>query len=256
MATPQTVSKMTQAMLQAPLIVGIGINLSGYNQEIPLDPPVSADPEHAMMVTQVLAPSVTCLDHYDPFQKTLDAGYPIHYVLQAVVTINPPVAPTAPLPPAPNIPLNVQPTQQNVNLLTQIVKLYTALLSLFKTKQQGIPDEIKVAPEEIQSTLMQKIFAGSHAFWNWLVVSSSDPTQVALTVKGLTSLGITQAVFAMLPLLGLHPSFDLNTLGDQLYTLVYGGLVAVSTVVTVYAAFMKVYRTVTGKNAALSQPIN
>lgn len=72
--------------------------------------------------------------------------------------------------------------------------------------------------------MINKIFSGSHALWNWVVTSSADPNQVALTVKGFLSLGVVQTIFSLLPLVGIHPSFDLNGLGDQVYTVVYGGL--------------------------------
>lgn len=100
--SPKNVPLMQAAMLQAPLCVGVAV-AGNWNQQIPSpDPSVSASPEHCMMSTQILPPLVDCLDHYDPFQKTLDAGYPINYALQGVVTIAiTPVPSPVPLPPNP-----------------------------------------------------------------------------------------------------------------------------------------------------------
>lgn len=89
--------------------------------------------------------------------------------------------------------------------------------------------------------MVKKIFAGSGDFWNKIVVSSADPTAVALTAKGFVSLGIVQAIFGVLPLLGFHPSFDLNGVGDQIYTVTYSVLSAVSGIVAVVGAVRKAW---------------
>ena len=123
------------ALHQAPLQFGIAVNEGGYNQDTPADPPAGSSPEHSVLNYQIVGTGCEVLDHYLPFDKTLDAGYPIPFALQGVV--NPTVAvPPQPAPtPLPPIPQNVQPTQQNVNLLTQIVNLYKAILSLVKGRK-------------------------------------------------------------------------------------------------------------------------
>lgn len=57
------------------------------------------------------------------------------------------------------------------------------------------------------------MFKNSSAFWNWLVTSSSDPTQVALTVKGI--------VTAVIPVLAfLIHTPNLSSLPDEIYSFV------------------------------------
>lgn len=85
------------------------------------------------------------------------------------------------------------------------------------------------------------MFKNSGTFWNWFVVSSADANSVALTVKGFTSLAVVQAGFSLLGVLGYHPAFDLNGLGDALYAVVYGGLSAVSAALGTYGALRKLY---------------
>jgi hypothetical protein len=70
-------------------------------------------------------------DHYEPRKKVLDAGYPVRYVMQGVVSPILAPAPTTPTIPVP-VPVIVQPTQANVTILTQIVALYEAILLLIK----------------------------------------------------------------------------------------------------------------------------
>lgn len=89
--------------------------------------------------------------------------------------------------------------------------------------------------------MLNKIFAKSHILLNWLVISSSDPQAVAMTAKGLMSLGAVQAIFGMLPFLGFHPTFDLNSLGDQIYAITYGTLTAVSGIMLVVGGLRKVW---------------
>lgn len=98
--------------------------------------------------------------------------------------------------------------------------------------------------------MLNKIFSKSHDFLNWLVVSSSDPQTVAMTAKGLMSLGAVQAIFGLLPFFGFHPTFDLNGLGDQIYAFTYGGLTAVSGIVTAIGAGRKVWNWFFGYQAS------
>ncbi len=80
-------------------------------------------------------------------------------------------------------------------------------------------------------------------FFDWLLKSSSDPSEVALTAKGLVGLGIVQGVFALLPSVGIHPSFDLNTLGDVIYSVVNAVLTAIAGIATLIGVIRKVYLT-------------
>ena len=245
---PKDVVALATALRQAPVCLGVAVT-GGWNQVTPQDPPAGQAPQHAVMAYAMVGETVSILDHYEPFEKILDAGYEISYALQGIVN---PIVNVIVNQPVPLIQQHqvfsptIAPTQQNVNLLTQIVALYQKILSLLSPQPKGIPELQKVAPEEIYTNFMQKVFANSHAFWNWLVTSSSDPTQLALTAKGLMSLGTVQAIFAMLPMIGIHPSFDLNGLGDQIYTVVYAGASAISAIAIFVGGAEKIYRTLTG----------
>lgn len=102
--TPKNTSLIQSAMLQAPLAIGIAVadnwNVTNPNP----DPPANATPGHALMVDKMIAPATEVCDNYIPYEKILDAGYPINYCLQAVVRYIPP------LPPAPAVPV-----QQNIS---------------------------------------------------------------------------------------------------------------------------------------------
>lgn len=87
--------------------------------------------------------------------------------------------------------------------------------------------------------MIKNIFASSGKFWNWLVVSSSDPSSVALTVKGVFSLAVVQGIFALLPLVGVHPTFSLTDLSDGVSNLVYTGLTTIAGAVSVYGIIRK-----------------
>lgn len=140
---------LATALRQAPVCLGVAVT-GGWNQVTPQDPPVGQTPQHAVMAYGIAGETVSILDHYEPFEKVLDAGYEIPYALQGIVNpiINVIVPQPTPLPP------DIAPTPQNVNLLTQLVKLYTQLVSLF-TQSMGlgsIPDEQKVDSSEIQAS--------------------------------------------------------------------------------------------------------
>ena len=94
--------------------------------------------------------------------------------------------------------------------------------------------------------MIKKLFSSSGVFWNWLVVSSSNPSQVALTVKGVFSLAVVQGVFALLPSVGIHPSFSLSDVQGGAYSLAYTGLTAVAGVVTFYGVVRKAIVTIHG----------
>ena len=125
---PKNIAQMQIAILQSPLSLGIAVT-DGWNQVIPTDPPASEAPQHAVICLKIASGGLLINDNYIPYVKTLDAGYPVNYVTQAVVSpIFPPPLPTPP------IPTNIQPTQQNVSILQQIVALYQKILSLLSPK--------------------------------------------------------------------------------------------------------------------------
>lgn len=113
--TVKNTSLMQNAILQAPLCNGIAVS-EGWNQTTPSDPPQSQDPQHAVMGYKMEAPVELVTDNYLPYNKVLDAGYPIHYVLQAVVKYLGfvPLPTPQPLPPLPT-PLPPNPTNQQIS---------------------------------------------------------------------------------------------------------------------------------------------
>jgi hypothetical protein len=78
------------------------------------------------------------------------------------------------------------------------------------------------------------MFKNSSAFWNWLVTSSSDPTQVALTVKGIiTAIVPVLAVFIHAP--------NLSTLPDDIYSAVVAVFAVFSAAITAYGLIRKLF---------------
>ena len=71
-------------------------------------------------------------------------------------------------------------------------------------------------------------------FWNWLCKSSADPTQVALTAKGVIS-----AVIPVLMVFVHNP--NLNDLPDEIYTLVVALFAVYSSLAVVFGLARKIY---------------
>jgi len=68
------------------------------------------------------------------------------------------------------------------------------------------------------------MFSNSNKFWNWLIVSSEDPTKVAATVKG--------AMGVLVVLLSLHfHGASFADLPDQVYTVVVDAFGVFSSIV-------------------------
>lgn len=152
------VAKMQSAILQAPLLLGIAIDSVGWNQATPIDPSATQDVQHAVMCYSIVFPSCDITDNYVPYLKVLDAGYPIPYVLQAVVSPLVSVSPT-PVIPAP-IATSIQPTEQNVTILTQIVNLYTQIINLLKGRNLT-----GINMENFNFSFLQSV-----AFWSKVVL--------------------------------------------------------------------------------------
>lgn len=80
-------------------------------------------------------------------------------------------------------------------------------------------------------------------FFNWLVLSSADPTQSSATVKGILG-GFATTILMVSPLLHVHVGSDQlsNTIDllVQIFTAVLG---VVSTVTFILGAVRKVYLT-------------
>ena len=86
--------------------------------------------------------------------------------------------------------------------------------------------------------------------WNWLVKSSANPENVALTVKGFASYaGVQIFVSNVLPLLGVHLSFDFNSFMDGLSSVAFYSASIISFVAGFIGAIRKIRLTVLGQNA-------
>lgn len=83
----KNVEKWQSLMLQAPLGFGIAVDENGWNQVIPIDPPATQAVQHAVGCYQIVSPNCSVSDNYSPYNKELDARYPIPYCIQAVVTL-------------------------------------------------------------------------------------------------------------------------------------------------------------------------
>lgn len=71
-------------------------------------------------------------------------------------------------------------------------------------------------------------------FWDWLVRSSSNPTEVALTAKGLiTTLVPVLMVFVHTP--------NINTLPDDVYSVVVAVFGVISAVMVLFGIARKIY---------------
>ncbi len=88
------------------------------------------------------------------------------------------------------------------------------------------------------------MLSNANKFWTWLVVSSSNPEEVALTVKGWMSAIVPVLLFV------IHNP-NLNSLPDGVYAVVIALLAIVSAVVTAYGIIIKIIRTFNGTNAAM-----
>jgi hypothetical protein len=117
---PTDTLAMDIARQQSPLIIAVLAESPGWNQYEP--PIVQGTPCHGVLNYDKNSIGELILDHYAPFEKVLQNGYPINYVIQAVIQISPP--PPAPVPPSPTFPANPTPTQ-TAQWLVWLQKLWT-----------------------------------------------------------------------------------------------------------------------------------
>lgn len=92
--------------------------------------------------------------------------------------------------------------------------------------------------------MVKNIFANSSRFWNWLVVSSVDPSSVALSIQGILSMTIVQTLFGLLPVIGIHPTFTLAMLSSGVTSAIYTIATIVTSLVTLYGLFRKAIVTI------------
>jgi hypothetical protein len=124
---PTNTQAMDIARQQAPLCLGVLAEAPGWNQYEP--PIVQGPPCHGVMNYDKNDIGELILDHYVPFEKVLQTGYPMQYVLQAIINIVPP--PPAPLPPASSFPAD--PTTVQVNQWQVWLTALAAWLNNIKT---------------------------------------------------------------------------------------------------------------------------
>jgi hypothetical protein len=173
--TPKNIPQIAQSLPQAPLCLGVVV-AGNWNQVSPSPDPVSgADPGHCIMNYAVVGETLSCLDHYVPFEKILDAGYPVNYVFQGIVSpiFAPPLP--APLPPSPT------PVQES-NWLTQVGLWIQNILSQLKA-------------ENLQSNKMNTVnysLLKSKTFWSAVLlfvfngfnaISGSVPSEYSVPIN-------------------------------------------------------------------------
>jgi hypothetical protein len=97
------------------------------------------------------------------------------------------------------------------------------------------------------NNFVQKVF-------DWLLLSSADPSKVAVTVKGF----LTMVAAAFIPLLGLtHINLGndtVNTVIDGVSLVIQDVMVAVGAAGTLFGVVRKAWLTVTGKNQVINTP--
>lgn len=92
---------------------------------------------------------------------------------------------------------------------------------------------------------MKKIFA-------WLILSSKNPQQLSLTIKGVLVGAITYVVFfAGLFHITLSPS-DLTSLVESIVQIIEMTLTLISIVATAWGFVRKIYTSITGQNKVLN----
>jgi hypothetical protein len=91
----ENVEVMQSALPQAPLCISVNAIAPGWNQ---VEPPIQQGlPDHSIMCYGFNGQNALCLDHYVPYEKIIQQGFPINYSYQGIVTPVPP--PPAPVPP-------------------------------------------------------------------------------------------------------------------------------------------------------------
>ncbi len=89
-------------------------------------------------------------------------------------------------------------------------------------------------------------------FWAWLLLSSSDPEKVSLTIKSAGAMFATYIIFFTgLFHKNIQPS-DLEVLTNGIANFVSLALMAISAVVGVWAALRKIFLSLTGGNEVIN----
>jgi hypothetical protein len=120
------------------------------------------------------------------------------------------------------VPAAPIPTEQKLDIISQLKTLISFLASLFQSKVGASP----------QPTM----FSNESKFWNWLVVSSEDPTKVAATVKGAAGVLVT------LLALTIHGP-DFSSIPSDVYTFVIDAFGVFSAALALVGIGRKIYNT-------------
>ena len=100
--------------------------------------------------------------------------------------------------------------------------------------------------------MLKTIWNALVGVWNWLVLSSADPSEAALTVKGLVVGAGTYIIFFA----GLfHITVgtpDIANLANQGALIAGGFLMVVSGITTLYGIYRKLWTTIAGTNQVIN----
>lgn len=178
--SPKNLPQMVQSITQSPLSLGINVDDAGWNQVTPVDPP-NDPPVHAVMAYNIFSTNVYISDNYVPYLKSLDAGYPINYVLQAIVNPIFPIQPGQPIPPAPTLP----PSPTIPQIQTWLQKLIAWLQSLQKvgsvTTTMNPSNYSLLKSKTFWSAVLLFVFNGFNAISGSIPSAYSVPINFVLT---------------------------------------------------------------------------
>lgn len=91
-------------------------------------------------------------------------------------------------------------------------------------------------------------------FWNWLVTSSANPSEIALTVKGGLGVVVT-IVLAISPILHLHVGSDqLNAVVDLIVQIAVVGAGVISAIATIGGLARKIFLTLKSPTPPTRKP--
>jgi hypothetical protein len=128
--------------------------------------------------------------------------------------------------------------QSSIIPAAQKFRIDATLIALLKSLASLLPKKVGTSAND-KNIMIKKIFASSSTFWNWLVVSSANPQQVALTVQGFFSMTVVQTLFGLLPYIGIHPTFTLTVAGAGAASIAYTVATIITSGVTLYALLRK-----------------
>ena len=133
--TGTAITTMKTALKQAPLCIGTAVCEPWDQVNVPTCD--STQPQHSTL--DYFMDTVTHIeDNYEPFEKVLQFSYNVPYVMQGVLSIVKPIVKPLSTTPAVNpLPENIEPTQNNLNVLQILVSLYAKLVLLINGLSKG-----------------------------------------------------------------------------------------------------------------------